>query len=223
MKLLLISDIHGNADILDKLDDEFKACDAVLFAGDFAEAFKDETAKPVLDKLAAKHDNVFAVLGNCDQPDFIDALDDADMNCERSIVYHEGLAICGSGGASVFTGKTPNERTEEDLISDFDICKAEQLDNLILISHNPPKNTKCDAVNADLHVGSQFLNDLILETKPLAVLTGHVHEGTGIDKVGGTVVVNPGSLGEKGTYAVMEVVKQNDAWVVSNTELRDVK
>ncbi|MCQ2573092.1 MAG: metallophosphatase family protein, partial [Treponema sp.] len=43
MKLLLISDIHGNAEILDKLDEEFKACDAVLFAGDFAEAFKNET------------------------------------------------------------------------------------------------------------------------------------------------------------------------------------
>ena len=223
MKLLLLSDIHGNADILDKLDDEFKACDAVLFAGDFAEAFKNETAKPVLDKLSSKHENIFAVLGNCDEPDFIDAVDAADLNCERSIVYHEGLAICGSGGASVFTGKTPNERTEEDLVSDFEICKAESLENLILISHNPPKDTVCDTVNENLHVGSQMLRDLISEIKPLAVLTGHVHEGRGIDRIGDTVIVNPGSLGEKGTYAVMEILKQKDSWVVSNTELKEVK
>jgi len=223
MKLLLISDIHGNTEVLDKLDSEFQTADAVLFAGDFAECFKTETAKPVLDKLANKHDNVFAVLGNCDDPDFIDAIDDADINCERTIVFHEGIAICGSGGGSVFTGKTPNERTEEDLVSDFDICKTEPLDNLILISHNPPKDTSCDAVNESLHAGSQSFRDLISDLKPVAVLTGHIHEGRSIDKIGETVIVNPGSLGEKGTYAVMEVLKQNDAWVVSSVDLKEVK
>lgn len=222
MKLLLISDIHGNVDVLDKLDNEFQSCDAVLFAGDFAECFKTETAKPVLDKLTKKHENIFAVLGNCDDPVFIDNLESSDINCENTIVYHEGLAICGSGGGSVFTGKTPNERAEEDLVSDFDICRTEPLENLILISHNPPKDTVCDAVNDSLHAGSQMFRDFISEIKPVAVVTGHIHEGRGIDKIGNTVVVNPGSLGEKGTYAVMEVLKQNDNWVVSNTELKEV-
>ena len=40
MKFLVITDIHGNVESLDKLDDEFKNCDAVLFAGDFCECFK---------------------------------------------------------------------------------------------------------------------------------------------------------------------------------------
>ena len=35
MKLLIISDGHGNVEMLDKLDAEFKSCDAVLFGGDF--------------------------------------------------------------------------------------------------------------------------------------------------------------------------------------------
>lgn len=223
MKLLLLSDIHGNAENLDKLDAEFKAADAVLFAGDFTEFKKPETAQPVLKKLTDKHDNVFAVLGNCDEPDFMDALDAADINCERTIVFHEGLAVCGSGGATVFTGEPPYERTEEDLVSDFDICKTETMDNLFLISHNPPKDTVCDAVNENLHVGSQMFRDLISEVKPVAVLTGHVHEGRGTDKIGDTVIVNPGSFGIDGTYAVMEVVKQNDKWVVSSTELKEVK
>ena len=222
MKLLLLSDIHGNADLLDKLDDEFKTSDAVLFAGDFAECFKTETAKPVLDKLSKKHDNILAVLGNCDDPEFSDSLDEKDMNCECALVFYEGLAFCGSGGGSVFTGKTPNERAEEDLVSDFEICKAEKLDNLILISHNPPKNTTCDAVNADLHAGSQLLSDLISELKPLAVLTGHIHEGRSIDKIGNTIIINPGSFGEKGTYAVMELSKENDFWKVLNVELKEI-
>ncbi len=222
MKFLLLSDIHGNTEVLDKLDEEFKSCDGVLFAGDFAECFKTETSKPVLDKLVRKHENIFAVLGNCDDPEFVDELDNADINCERTIVYHEGLAVCGSGGGSVFTGKTPNEREEEDLVSDFEICKAEAMDNLILISHNPPKDTLCDAVNESLHAGSQMFKDLISELKPLAVVTGHIHEGKAIDKIGDTVVVNPGSLGLDGTYGVMELLKQNDKWVVSNTELKQI-
>lgn len=223
MKLLLLSDIHGNTEVLDKLDEEFKSSDAVLFAGDFAECFKTETAKPVLDKLCSKHENIFAVLGNCDDPVFADNLDAADINCEGTLAFYEGITFCGSGGGSVFTGKTPNERAEEDLVSDFDICKSEEMDNLILISHNPPKGTLCDTVNAELHAGSQMFRDLITELKPVAVLTGHIHEGRGIDKIGETFIVNPGSLGEKGTYAVMDILKQNGKWVVSNTELKEVK
>lgn len=222
MKLLLLSDIHGNVDNLDKIDGEFKSADAVLFAGDFSECFKTETAKPVLDKLLGKHENIFSVLGNCDDPEFINELEEADINCERTIVYHEGLAFCGSGGGSVFTGKTPNERTEEDLVSDFEICKAEELDNLILISHNPPKDTKCDAVNESLHAGSQMFKDLITELKPVLVLTGHIHEGCAVDKIGETVLVNPGSFGEKGSYAVCEVLKQNEKWVVSDIEIKNI-
>ena len=33
MKLLVISDLHANNSVLDKLDAEFKACDAVIFGG----------------------------------------------------------------------------------------------------------------------------------------------------------------------------------------------
>nr|MCR5062500.1 metallophosphatase family protein [Treponema sp.] len=51
MKLLVISDLHANNSVLDKLNSEFKACDAVIFGGDFAECFKPETGKGALDAL----------------------------------------------------------------------------------------------------------------------------------------------------------------------------
>ena len=35
MKFLVLSDIHGNEEKLEKLNAEFEAADAVLFAGDF--------------------------------------------------------------------------------------------------------------------------------------------------------------------------------------------
>lgn len=226
MKILLISDIHGNIEALDKLDEEFKSVDAVFFAGDFCECFKPETSKPVLDALVKKHDEIYAVLGNCDEPEFIEELEDAGINAERVLNYTGGIAIVGSGGGSKFTGKTPNEREEDDLLSDFDILNQEEFQgdysNVILISHNPPKNTKCDAVNSELHAGSEKFRSLIEEKKPLAVITGHIHEGTALDKIGDTLVVNPGSLGEKGTYAVLEIEKKSGKWTVKSCDIKNI-
>ena len=220
MKLLVLSDLHAVNSQLEKLESQFKEADAVLFAGDFAECFKPETGREALDKLCKKHDTIFAVLGNCDNEDFLSDLDDQDVNVEKSLVFHEGLAIAGAGGGSKFTGKTEFERTEEEILSDFDIVNnsVEQSGdsslwkNLILICHNPPKAQVVDAVNAELHAGSQLFTDYITEKQPLAVICGHIHEGVGIEKIGNTTVINPGSLGEKGSYAWLEVEKSGDGF-----------
>ena len=226
MKLLVISDLHAANQILDKMDEQFSKADGVLFAGDFAECFKPETGKAALDKLCLKHDTIFAVLGNCDNEDFMEELEARDICVENTLVFHEGLAVAGAGGGTIFTGKTEFERTEEDILSDFNIINTsvEQTgdkslwQNLVLISHNPPKDTKCDAVNAELHAGSQMFTDFIKENQPLAVICGHIHEGYGIDKIGNTTVINPGSLAE-GKYAWLNLSKENDSWKIDSAEL----
>ena len=218
MKGLCISDIHGNIENLKKLEDVFKSVDAVLFAGDFAECFKTETSKPVLDELIKMHDEIYAVLGNCDEPEFIEELEDAGINAERTLSYTQGFAIIGSGGGSKFTGKTPNERELTDLMDDFKILDSakdasenedgKSWPNLIIISHNPPKGEKVDSFAPGMHAGSELLTSFVLEKKPLALVTGHIHEGTAIEKIGNTLVINPGSLGEKGSYALLTVEKK---------------
>ena len=226
MKLLVISDLHAHNDVLDKMDDIFSKADAVLFAGDFAECFKPETGEEALEKLCSKHDTIFAVLGNCDNEVFMQDLEDKDICVEKALVFHEGLAISGSGGGTIFTGKTEFERTEEDILSDYDVVvnSVEQSgDNslwrdMILISHNPPKGEVVDAVNPTLHAGSQKFTDFIIEHKPLAVICGHIHEGCGTEKIGDTLVINPGSLGEKGTYYWLELEKSEGSWKISKVE-----
>lgn len=213
MKFLVLSDLHAQNDVLDKMDEVFAQADAVLFAGDFAECFKPETGEESLAKLCKKHDTIFAVLGNCDNETFLEDLEDQDISVEKSLVFHEGFAFAGSGGGSKFTGKTEFERTEEELLSDFDIVVNSVNDggdkslweNLIIISHNPPKGEVVDKVNDTLHAGSQQFTDFIQKNQPLAVICGHIHEGTGFEKIGNTLVINPGSLGEKGSYAWLEV------------------
>ena len=226
MKLLVISDLHAHNDVLDKMDDIFAKADAVLFGGDFAECFKPETGEEALEKLCSKHDTIFAVLGNCDNEVFLEDLEEKDVCVEKALLFHEGLAFGGSGGGTKFTGKTEFERTDEECLSDFDIIvnSVEQGGdsslgrNTILISHNPPKGKTVDKVNAALHAGSQQFTDFIIEHKPLAVICGHIHEGRGVEKIGDTTVINPGSLGEKGTYVWLTVEKQDGDWKVINVE-----
>lgn len=227
MKFLLLSDIHGAVAALDKLDEEFRSVDAVLFAGDFAQFDHLDTGLPVLEKLCSKHEVIYSVIGNCDDPSFLSNIEEKDISVEHALVFHDGLAFAGSGGGSKFTGTTPNERTDEELLGDLEIVSNSEdpgeggWNNLIVIMHNPPKDTKCDAVAPTVHVGSPLLRKFIEEKKPLAVLTGHIHEACAIDKIGDTVVVNPGSLAD-GKYAVMEVGKVNDAWSVLSVELKNL-
>ena len=230
MKFLVLSDLHANNSILDKMDEQFSKADGVIFAGDFAECFKPETGKAALEALCTKHDSIFAVLGNCDEPEFIEELEEQDICIERSLVFHEGLAFAGSGGGTYFTGKTANERQENEILSDFNIVENSVKDtgdaslwkSLILVSHNPPKDTKCDAVNAELHAGSQLFTDFIRENQPLAVICGHIHEGRAIDKIGETVVINPGPLLES-NYAWLEVEKKDGEWKVTDAKLCKVE
>ena len=59
MRFLVLSDIHGATEKLEKLDDEFGRADAVLFAGDFARLKDPSSALGVLNTLIEKHDSLF--------------------------------------------------------------------------------------------------------------------------------------------------------------------
>lgn len=227
MKVLVISDIHGDTENVEKLADKFGEADIVLFGGDFAKFEHAETGKPALEALVNRHESIFAVLGNCDEPDFMAELEGADICVENSMVFHEGLVIAGSGGGSKFTGTTPFERTDEELSGDFNIIN-DSLDHisddegkcssLILIMHNPPKDTACDKIPGDVHVGSVLLRQFIEKTQPVLVVTGHIHESAGVDKIGDSTVINPGSLAE-GKYGWVELKNENGKWSVEKADL----
>ncbi len=68
----------------------------------------------------------------------------------------------------------------------------------IFISHNVPYNTKLD-VGKDKnsyaygkHLGSYIARKFCEKYQPLVCIGGHVHEGKGKDKIGKTILINPG-------------------------------
>lgn len=230
MKVLIISDGHGATEQLDKLESVANTADLVLFAGDFARFGASETGLPFLERLAALHDRVFAVSGNCDEIDFRDTLEEYDLSIEGSLSYFNGLLFSGSGGALFHTGVTPNERSDGELVGDLALV-AESVpeealadgspwENLVLVVHNPPKDTALDCVGKDVHVGSPLVRKFIETYKPLLVISGHIHESFAVDRLGPTTLVNPGALAE-GRYAVAEITGgKTQPFAVASVELR---
>lgn len=223
MRFLVLSDIHGDFAYLSKLEKEFLDADAIICAGDFAEVFKEDTGLPILEALVKKHETIFSVLGNCDPPSFLEKLEGYDVSVQGIIASFDGLSFVGAGGATRFTGKTPNEISEEEIVSDLSLVrKAEDApwDNLVMIVHNPPFNTKLDKVSMGMHVGSKLVREVIEEVKPLVFVSGHIHEAFAIDVIGNTLLLNPGSLAE-GRYAILDIEKK-DGVFVAKAELKEI-
>lgn len=212
MKMLLISDGHGAIDNLKAIKNIASEVDAVLFAGDFAAFNKAETGLPFLKELKTIHKNVYSVLGNCDEPSFIEELIKNNINVQASKQHFKEFTIMGSGGASKFTGATPNERTDEDLAKDItNSYEKNECENLIIITHNPPHGVKVDKVAPLIHVGSKLIRKFIENAQPIIAISGHIHEAYGIDAIGKTVIVNPGALCN-GRYAIAEITKEKNEY-----------
>ncbi len=68
----------------------------------------------------------------------------------------------------------------------------------IFITHNIPYGTKLDTVKDKKsyaykkHLGSYVAKEFCKKYQPMLCVGGHIHEGVGKDKIGKTIVINPG-------------------------------
>ena len=132
---------------------------------------------------------------------------DFDMVAEHSAEYEEPDADGeADAGAKAETGAAQSEASLE-------------WNNLIVISHNPPKDTKVDKITCGLHVGSALYRTFLETYQPLLAVSGHVHEAAAVDTIGKTTVINPGPLME-GCYAVVDIQKKDGAWAVTTASLK---
>jgi len=206
MKLIAITDIHGSIASVNALGPVLTQADLVLMAGDFTTFGSLADARAVLDALRAYNQNLLAVHGNCDPPGVAgtDVLGDHSLHgrgCERG-----GIAFIGQGGSLPCPGRTPNEFSEMEL-ADLLALGYRQVDAdlpLVVVAHQPPKDSVGDRIANGMHVGSRAVRDFIERHRPLLCVTGHIHESAGTGQIGDTVVMNPGPL-SAGNYAVAEI------------------
>ena len=80
------------------------------------------------------------------------------------------------------------------------LCAQARPAETLFVLHSPPRETRCDMVGSRAHVGSRAIRGFVERHQPPLVLSGHIHEsprvsGSYRDRIGSTVVVNPGQFG----------------------------
>lgn len=202
-KIAFVTDTHESPAIYTWLEWAAKKYDIVAIGGDLTNSGAGglQVVEQVV-SIAIKAGNMPMVLGNHDWP--------VGMT-ERGILHGTtmemaGLKIGGIGG-SLPAGNWPFQLDETEYY--LLLKKMPKVD--ILITHQPPFETECDIVNKggfiQYPVGSKAVKDYIKRKQPCLVLTGHIHESQGIDKIGTSTIVNPGSFRYDGSFADIMMVK----------------
>ena len=207
MRIVALTDIHGNASAIERLAAPLREADLVLLTGDLTHFGGADDAARVVAAVREHNRRVLAVAGNCDQPAVAEWLELEGISLHARHEVIEGVAFLGVGGSLPAPGRTPNEFTDAELGGFLDAAAEGLSDELpwVLVSHQPPLDTALDMVSGGRHVGSASVRRFIERHRPLACFTGHIHEAAGTDSVGSTQLVNPGPA-RGGRYAHAEVM-----------------
>ena len=183
MKLLALSDLHADEDLLDRLRmlSASKTYDAALFCGDLTTNGPVSYAEEALSLFMRS----FAVFGNMDPPEVAGRISQMGKSVHGRSVKLDGWKLAGLGGSNPTPFGTPSEFSEEQISAFLAAAGVDQ--NTILMSHPPPYGL-FDSVGGD-HVGSKAVRDCILKNRPLMVICGHIHEYEGQEVLGETLVV----------------------------------
>ena len=207
MVITVLSDIHGKLDKIELLSNRLINSQLVVLTGDITHFGKEAEAKEIIRRIAIYQSNILAVSGNCDYPEVEHFLSKEGISLQQRSAIFDGIGFVGTGGSLPCPGKTPNEYTEEELSFYLTIGFESLYSQMptILVVHQPPYNTVADRVSPGNHVGSSSIREIIEERNPLACFCGHIHEGSGKDKLNDTIILNPGPF-KDGKYALVKII-----------------
>jgi Icc-related predicted phosphoesterase len=204
MIIIALTDIHAHTGAISALEKQLRSADLVILSGDITHFGHKKEMAGMIGLIRSFNPSVFAVSGNCDYPDAEQFLTEENISLNGLTREFQGYALYGMSGSLPCPGKTPNEYSEEEFeVILRDLTFPSGLPQ-IMVSHQPPYDTINDQVSPGVHVGSKSIRKFIEERQPLVCFTGHIHEGTGIDHIGNTAIVNPGPAG-RGSYVLTEI------------------
>jgi len=189
-KALLIADLHGQYGKIDAFLDLNP--DLVIIAGDITQFGPVESAETLISRIGVP---CFAIPGNCDPREMIDALEQSDAVCLHGTSMKLGnITMTGVGGSNATPFNTPFELTEDeiDAVTTRAMEKMGRNVHNVLVSHAPPVGT-LDRIG-DAEVGSPSLRKHMKNFD--LVCCAHIHEQRGVTEVDGVRIVNPGPAGD---------------------------
>jgi len=187
-----------------------------------------ESMKEPVNFLGNTGIKTFLVYGNADFPrnltkklkykkydsleDYVGYFNNITLMHRRGINFgnHSIIGFSGYRGSSAKSGG--NKKLTESFERHLEKLLSRYRKNAILVTHDAPYNTKIDKVeNEDSpkygkHMGDEIIRKAIEKYKPVLHICGHMHESQGKERIGRTLVVNPGYARE-GEFAL---IKMND-------------
>lgn len=210
MKIFVISDIHSDMSRAEAFSFflEKEKPDLLLVNGDITDigSFDQEGfARRIIEALDDSGVRVLAVPGNNDDMSVVRYLEVHGCNIHDSAKVIDGVGIIGFGGAET-PFKTSFEPSNEEQAASIEkhweeIKKAKVK---IVMIHNPPYGTNVDVVAGKKHVGSKPARAIIEKLQPDLVLTAHIHEAPGEDKIGKSKIYYQGAF-FKGVYGIIDI------------------
>jgi Icc-related predicted phosphoesterase len=184
--VLLLADLHGEFGKIGSFLD--LAPDAIIIAGDITNMGPADAVESLFDRIDVP---AFAVPGNCDPRETVDALERSDCVCLHGSSLSLGnITLVGIGGSNPTPFSTPFEMTDkqiDDILSPL-VARMEKRTHNVLISHAPPLGI-LDLAGGN-HVGSASVRKHMASFD--LVCCAHIHEQRGVAEESGIRVVNPG-------------------------------
>ncbi|WP_292391596.1 metallophosphoesterase [Methanosarcina sp. UBA5] len=214
MKILAISDPHGDYSKIKEMIEKAENFDLVVIAGDITNFGPDEKVEELMEMFDRP---VLAIPGNCDHRSILKALDASKAtNLHGKAEQIGNIRFIGLGGSNTTPFNSPFELSEEEIETALEgmVCSAENNDDcstIVLLTHAPPYGARDELPFG--HVGSKAIQKFLDRVD--LIVCGHIHEAKGLEQVGKTVVVNPGeackgsctliTIGEKEENKLIEV------------------
>ena len=201
---VVLGDVHGRIRRIKDIPELEKAA-GVILTGDLTTLGGVAAARHVIEAIEAVTPVVLAQIGNMDRPEVNDWLEARGINLHRNVrKLLPNVALLGVGGSTFSPFGTPSEFPEARFSEWLEelAMRAGSTQHIVLAAHNPPYNTACDRTSNGIHVGSSAVRDFIEEHQPAICLCGHIHESVGMERIGRTIVANPGPF-SAGCYALL--------------------
>ena len=209
MKILAISDPHGDYSKIKKIIGRAGDFDLAVVVGDITNFGPDEKVEELMEMFDRP---ILAIPGNCDQRSILKALDTSKaINLHGKAEMIGNIRFIGLGGSNPTPFNTPFELSEEEIEKALEemVCSAEKAEDcgtIVLLTHAPPHGARDELPFG--HVGSKAIQKFLDRVD--LIVCGHIHEAKGLEQVGKTIVVNPGEAC-KGSCALItiEETKEN--------------
>lgn len=203
---IVFGDIHERVEAVDRID-EVHLADGVFLSGDLTNVGTREEAGRIVSAVTAMNPRVLAQIGNMDTPVVERVLTEQGINVHAQVRdLGGGVCLAAVGYSTPTPFGTPSEVDEAQICQwAHDVLEeAGSFGRVIFMIHTPPRASVVDRLPSGAHVGSPGVRALIEKYQPAVVVTGHIHEGAGQERIGRSHVLNPGAFAHGGYVRIDE-------------------